>query len=199
MRLAAIALLLPLAAAAAAEKAPPPPPPDAPADVLTPGQEAAQEMLVIYEEFCLDRFPNPNAVQAGVAAHHLSPAAAAQSTDALLGRAGSAWAVATPKGHYAIAIEAPPHRGCAITGPATDDEGIRAAFELAVEMYAQSHEYGMLQRPPRQTGQVAGHPATIQILGATPTDRPHQAFVNMETSNPDGSTQLRLSREFAPN
>jgi hypothetical protein len=197
MRLAAIALLLPLTAAAA-EKAPPPPPPDAPADVLTPAQEAAQEMLTIYEEFCLDRFPSPDAIQAGIAAHHLSQAAAPQATDALLGRAGSVWAVATPKGHYAIAIEAPPHKGCAVTGPAADDEGIRAAFELAVEMYAQAHEYGMLQRPPRQSGQVAGRDAAVQIIGASPSDRPRQAFVNMGSHNPDGSTQLRLSREFAP-
>jgi len=198
MRLAAIAFLLPFAAAAA-DKAPPPPAPDAPADTLTPAQEAAQEMLIIYEEFCLDRFPNPAAIQAGIAAHHLSSAPAPQSNDALLGRAGNAWAIATPKGHYAIAIEAAPRKGCAVSGEAADDDGIRAAFELAVEMYAQSHEYGMLQRPPRQTGQVAGRAATIQILGATPADRPRQAFVNMESHNPDGSTQLRLSREFAPN
>jgi hypothetical protein len=197
MRLAAIAVLLPLAAVAA-EKAPPPPAPDAPAEALTPAQEAAQEILVIYEEFCLERFPNPAAVQAGIAAHHLSAATAPQTADALLGRAGSAWAVTTPKGHYVIAIEAPPHKGCAITGAASDDEGIHAAFELAIEMYAQGHEYGMLQRPPRQTGQVAGRPATIHILGATPPDRPRQAFVNMESKNADGSSQLRLSREFAP-
>jgi hypothetical protein len=197
MRLAAIALLLPLAAAAA-EKAPPPPPPDAPAETTTPAQDAAQEMLIIYEEFCLDRFPNPEAIQAGVAAHHLSPATASQATDALLGRAGSAWVVVTPKFRHLIAIEAPPHKGCAITGQAADDEGIRAAFELAVESFAQAHEFGMLQRPPRQTGQVAGRDATIQILGATPPDRPRQAFVNMESHNPDGSSQLRLSREFAP-
>jgi hypothetical protein len=166
--------------------------------MLTPAQDAAQEMLIIYEEFCLDRFPNPDAIQAGIAAHHLSPATAAQATGALLGRAGSAWAVSSPKGHYLIAVEAPPHKGCAVTGQAADDEGIRAAFELSIETYTQAHEFGMLQRPPRQTGQVAGRDATVQILGATPPDRPRQAFVNMESRNPDGSTQLRLSREFAP-
>jgi hypothetical protein len=198
MRLAAIALLLPLAAAAA-EKAPPPPAPDAPADVLTPAQEAAQEMLMIYEEFCLERFPNGEAIQAGVTAHHLSPATAAQTSDALLGRAGSAWAVNTPKGHYLIGIEAPPSKGCAVTGQASDDDGIHAAFELSVEMYTQAHEFGMLQRPPRQTGHVGGRDATIQVIGATPSGRPRQAFVNMESHNPDGSAQLRLSRELAPN
>jgi hypothetical protein len=197
MRRVAIAMLLPLAAAAA-EKAPPPPPPDAPAETTTPAQDAAQEMLLIYEEFCLQRFPNPEALQAGVTAHHLSRATAAQAIDALLGRAGSVWAVVTPKGHYSIAIEAPPHKGCAISGPAADDEGIRGAFELAVESFTQAHEYGMLQRPKLQTGQVAGRDATIQILGATPTDLPRQAFVNMQSRNPDGSSQLRLSREFAP-
>ncbi len=197
MRLAAIAVLLPLAAAAA-EKAPPPPPPDAPAETTTPAQDAAQDMLVVYEEFCLQRFPNGDAIQAGIAAHHLTRATASQASDALLGRAGSAWAVASPKGNYLIAIEAPPHKGCAVTGAAADDEGIRAAFELSVESFAQANEYGMLQRPPRQTGQFAGREATIQIVGATPPGRPRQAFVNMGSRNPDGSTQLRLSREFAP-
>ncbi len=87
MRLLALAVLLPFAAAAA-EKAPPPPLPDAPADVLTPAQISAQEMLVIYEEFCLQRFPSEDSVLEGVAAHHLGVASPTQAKAALLGRAG---------------------------------------------------------------------------------------------------------------
>jgi hypothetical protein len=197
MRLAAIALLLPIAAYAQ-DRAPPPPGPNDPGEVVTPGQAASQEMLVIYEEFCLERFPSAAALQAGIAAHHLSPASAADTTDALLGHPGTAWTIATAKGHYLLALDAPPRQGCAITGRGTDDEGIRAAFNLAVEIFAQGKEFGMLQRPPLQNGHVGGLPATVQIIGATPSSYPRQAFVNTAATNPDGGTTMRLSRVFAP-
>lgn len=197
MRLLAAALLLPVAAAAQ-PKAPPPPPPDAPPETITPAQEAAQEMIIIYEEFCLTRFPNADAVQQGVAAHHLTVAPAQQTKDALLGRNGEAWNIVTPKGRYTLAVAARPHQGCVVTGPGADDAGIRAAFQLAVESFAQAHEYGMLQQPPLQKGQFAGHDATLQLIGATPSGWPRQAFVNMQSQLPDGAELLRLTREFAP-
>jgi hypothetical protein len=198
MRLPAIALLLLPLAAAAQQKAPPPPSPNDPAETLTPQQQSAQDMLMIYEEFCLQRFPDPDAIQAGVAAHHLAPATPAETATALLGRTGKAWAAATPNGRYLIAFEARPHRGCAVTGSASDDEGIRAAFDLAVQSFASGHEFGMLQRPPLQTGKLAGRDTTLQLIGATPPGRTRQAFVNALSTNPDGSPQLRLTRELAP-
>ncbi len=198
MRLLALAFLLPFAAAAAEDKAPPPPAPDAPAETLTPDQEAAQDMLLMYEEFCLDRFPNPDAFQQDVTAHHLIPASAADASAALLGRPGAAWTTTTPHGKFVIALEATPHQGCAVTGPASDDAGIHAAFELAVESFSQAHEFGMLTRPPEQHGKVAGRDATLQIIGATPSGHPKQAFVNMLSSAADGTPRLRLTREFAP-
>jgi hypothetical protein len=198
MRPIAIALLLPFLAAAAPDRAPPPPAPDTPPETLTPAQLAAQDMLLMYEEFCLTRFPSPDAFQQGVAAHNLATASDADASDALLGRPGTAWTTTTPHGTFVIALETTPHQGCAVTGPGGDDAGIHAAFELAVESFAQSHEFGMLTRPPEQHGKVAGRDATLQILGATPDSRPRQAFVNMQSTTPNGAPLLRLTRELAP-
>ena len=197
LRAVVIALLLP-GFAVAQDRAPPPPGPDAPAEVLSTAQLAAQDMLQMYEEFCLQRFPGEAAIQEGVAAHHLSVAGAAETSAALLGRAGHAWRAVTPNGTFFIAIEAAPHAGCAVSGPAGDDAGIHAAFELAVRSYAQAHEFGMLTAPPLQNGKVAGQDASVQIFGATPDGRPRQAFVNMQSVAKDGVAQLRLTRELAP-
>ena len=84
MRAVVIALLLP-GFAVAQDRAPPPPGPDAPAEVLSTAQLAAQDMLQMYEEFCLQRFPGEAAIEEGVAAHHLSVAGAAETSAALLG------------------------------------------------------------------------------------------------------------------
>ncbi len=68
-----------------------------------------------------------------------------------------------------------------------------------MESFAQGHEFGMLLRPALQTGKVAGRDAVIQVIGAKPPDRPRQAFVAMQSQNEDGTTELRLTREYAPN
>ena len=87
----------------------------------TPAQAAAQEMIRVYEEFCLVRFPDPQAFAAGADAHHMAAASAAQSAEALLGRPGQAWALVTPKGTFLVATESGGRQGCAVSGDVADD------------------------------------------------------------------------------
>ena len=195
MRAALVLLLaaVPFAAAAQAPRAPEPGQPPA----QTPAQDAAQEMIQIYEEFCLVRFPSLPAVNEGVAAHRMDTATPAQASAALLGRPGVAWHLTTPKGNYLVAIESGGQQGCAVTGDVADDAGTRATFDLLVTAFAKTHEFGALEKPPLQQGSVAGKPAALQLIGATPDGYPRQAFVNM--ANGDGDTQhVRLTREYAP-
>ncbi len=163
----------------------------------TPAQAAAQEMIRVYEEFCLVRFPDPQAFAAGADAHHMAAASAAQSAEALLGRPGQAWALVTPKGTYLVATESGGRQGCAVSGDVADDAGIRAAFDLLVTTYANAHEFGALDRPPMRHGTAKGQPADITLVGANPDGRPRQAFVNMAAGTGD-VLHVRLTREYAP-
>jgi hypothetical protein len=154
-------------------------------------------MIQVYEEFCLVHFPDPNAVSAGAAAHHMTPAAPDQAAKVLLGRPGSAWTLSTPKGTYTVAIESGTRQGCAVSGDVADDAGVRAAFNLLVSMFANAHEFGTLAKPKLQSGLVDKQPAQLQLIGATPDGRPRQAFVNMATGN-GPVMHVRMTREFAP-
>jgi hypothetical protein len=184
---------LPVRQAAADPRAPEPgQPPE-----QTPAQQAAQEMMQVYEEFCLARFPDPKAFAEGAAAHHMAPENADQAAKILLGRPGDAWRLTTPKATYDVAIQAGGRQGCVVSGQVADDAGIRAAFDLLVGIYASSHELGTLSKPPLRTGLVKQVPAALQIIGATPDGRPRQAFVNMSTGQ-GPVMQVRMTREFAP-
>jgi hypothetical protein len=163
----------------------------------TRAQDAAQEMIRVYEEFCLVHFPDPNAVAAGAAAHHMTGATPEQAATILLGRPGSAWTLVTPKGTYGVAVETGARQGCAVSGDVADDAGIRASFDLLVSMFAGGHEFGTLAKPPLQSGLVNKQAARLQLIGATPDGRPKQAFVNMATG--DGPVMhVRMTRELAP-
>lgn len=163
----------------------------------TPGQDAAQKMIQVYEEFCLTRFPSAPAVTEGVTAHRMDAATPEQAAAALLGRAGAAWRLTTPKGRYLVAMESSGRQGCAVVGDVADDAGTRATFDLLVTAFAKAHEFGALQKPPLQQGTVAGAAATLQLIGAAPDGHPRQAFVNMANGSGDAQ-HVRLTREYAP-
>jgi hypothetical protein len=174
-----------LAALVTAAATPPP--------IMAPDQARAQEMILIYEEFCLGYFPNQAAIEAAARTHQMTPLTPAEAAGVLLGRQGEAWRVVTPKGSYSVAIETGGRQGCAVTGEAADDDGIRAAFDLAVTSFAGGHEFGALDKPAVRHVMSDGQALALQLIGATPDGRPRQAFVNMSRG-----VQVRLTREFAP-
>jgi hypothetical protein len=195
MRRPLIAAALLLAAAA-----PPPaakPTPDTP-DQTTPAQDAAQDMMLVYEDVCLNHFPNPASVRAAATDAHATPLTDAEARDALLGHAGTAWAFDAPHVRAVVAVDTPPSRTCVVTGKAAEDSGVQAVFDLMVTTAAQTLDYGPLVKPPVRQGSVGGHPASIQLIGVAPGGAKRQAFINMGAANADGSTQLRLTREVAP-
>jgi hypothetical protein len=194
-----VALCLPGPVVADPGKPPLPPTAALPAHAQqTPAQAAAQDMMVIYEGLCLDRFPNPETFGQALAANHAIPLDAAATKAALLGHPGTAWTVAGSLGLYVVALASPPARNCVVTGEGADDEGVRAVFRMVVTSFAKDHEFGTLQNPPVAEGNVGGAPAILQQIAALPEGLPRQAFVNMGVKQANGATRLRLTREMAP-
>jgi len=153
-----------------------PPPPVA-------GRTPGQDVLQVYQEFCLTRFPRL-----------ASPAAAA---DALQGRHGKAWTINTEAGgHFTIGIYTAPVLGCIVTGAAPDDDDVRKFFNIDVQGLAAAAGYGKMDFPPLKQIDAGGHKVTLQFIG-TLGDKQRQAFVNAAVVGEDGPPQIRLSREFA--
>jgi len=162
-----------------------------------PGDAARSQLMDIYQEYCLDRFPNRARLLATITDRKFPLASKADADRALKNRTGQAWVVAKPAGNFLLALWDTPQRGCAITGTAPDDASTRATFDLVVTMYAGQRELGALTRPPIRTGQVNGKPATLQLIGVQPDNQPSEAFVNVAVTRPDG-TEARLAREWGP-
>jgi hypothetical protein len=167
-------------------------------DGQTPAQSAAQDMMVIYEAFCLNLFPDRDAFAKALPLHHATPLDDKTASTVLLNHQGAAWTVAGLEGTYTLALEAPPARRCVVTGNAAEDEGVQAVFGMLINSYANGHEFGALAHRPVVQGHVGTSAATLEIITAAPDGRPRQAFVNMGVVESDGTTRLRLTRELAP-
>jgi hypothetical protein len=188
------AVLLGLLLLGAADKLPPPQD-SAHLPRLSAAEQAARDMLKIYDEFCLQRFPNAELVRAGIAARRLNAASAADAAESLQGRPGQAWAV-SGVGTYTLAFADAPHQGCVVTGAVADDESLRAIFGLAVQAFASEHDLGKLDTPMLRHGSVGNAPAVMQVIGTT-GGAARQAFVNLSWVA-DGVVHGRLAREFPP-
>jgi hypothetical protein len=160
-------------------------------------EAAKADMISLYQDYCLDRFPNAQHLLAYIGGRNFPPAPPGVAMRALNGHAGQAWIVTRPSGQFVLALGDAP-RSCVVTGVALNDAGTRAVFDIMVTMYAGAHEYGALSKPPLQTAQLGGKPAFLQVIGALPGGEPRQAFVNMAITNPDGTAMTRLAREVAP-
>lgn len=167
-----------------------PPPPVA-------GRTPGQDVLQVYQEFCLTRFPRLEQLKQGVAMHKLALASPAAAADALQGRHGKAWTINTEAGgHFTIGIYTAPVLGCIVTGAAPDDDDVRKFFNIDVQGLAAAAGYGKMDFPPLKQIDAGGHKVTLQFIG-TLGDKQRQAFVNAAVVGENGLPQIRLSREFA--
>lgn len=172
------------------------PPPDANSHLpkLTPAEQAGEEMVSTYQEFCLSRFPSVAALKEAIPKFQLTPAKPADAAEALQGRDGKAFNVPTHHTHFTLGIT---RYGCVVTGIAGDDEPTRTIFNIAVQGFAAMHDVGKMDFPALRRAEIGGRPARLQLIG-TLGEKNRQAFVNMALVREDGQTLVRLAREFQP-
>jgi hypothetical protein len=169
-----------------------------PAAATPNSDEARKRMLSLFEEYCLNRLANTESTDNALGQISLPKASAAEAEAALKGRHGTAWSADSADGHFVLTVWGTPIAGCAVTGKIAEDASTRAGFDIVITMYGGSHEYGDLVKRPVRQGQVAGRPASLQLILASPSGTPRQAFANLGVTNPDGTTTVRMVREFQP-
>ena len=187
---AALAALMAMGGPACAQTPSAPPAAAAPA-----ADPASSDMMSLYQDYCLNRFPNQQRLVKTLDEHPYPPAAKAGADRALQGREGQVWAADQPHGKFLMAVWTKPQRGCAVIGTALNDGSMRATFDITVTVYAGDHELGPLARPPVQAGKIGGAPARMQALILSPASAPREAFINLAIANADHTTETRLVRE----
>lgn len=187
--------LLPLALLVAAG-APAPPATSSPAgndDTASAVRDQSEDLIDLYQNFCLNRFPSDQAIAAGVAEAKL-PLAGKQDAAALLkGSKGAAWTSQTKNGRFTLAVQ--PGRGCAVQTDFAGSDANRAVFEVAVKAYVSEHDLGALQSAPLQhdsdnTGSMTTEAFQLDRGAAAAKEQ----FIDMTRRTPDGAAQTRLVR-----
>ncbi|MDZ5647857.1 NMCC_0638 family (lipo)protein [Nitrospirillum sp. BR 11828] len=96
----------------AAQEATPQPPPVQLPDPSPEDVAAATELAEVFEDFCLKRFPDDEAVKAG--AQDLTAMTPDQVKGILKDDPGIGWYKKTPLALYKITLELPPYHACAV-------------------------------------------------------------------------------------
>ena len=162
-----------LAAALVTAQAALPPPPAAP---------EVTEMTELFDRLCLRLFPDNAALNA--AARDYKRMTAAQVRQYLHDDPGWGWYLTTAMATYAITIEAPPYRACAVRRMTPSGFATLRPYLDAVEAYAATRRPAILRPPIEQTGKtpdgadITAFARQLYPRGAT---RPTEAFMMLMT------------------
>jgi hypothetical protein len=152
-------------AAGAQEAAPSPPtnpPPPAVGKLLDrPPEEveAATELAAVFEDFCLKRFPDDEAVKAG--AQDLTAMTPEQVKGLLKEDPGLGWYKKTPLALYKITLELPPYHACAVRRMTANGLGEIRPYLAAITAFAAAQGRDLVKQQGQKMDLPAGPTVTI--------------------------------------
>jgi hypothetical protein len=114
----------------------------------------AQEMADIFNVFCLRAFPDDRAIDAAAAQDKLTAMSPAQVKQYLHDDPGRGWYDRTSLATYAITIEHPPVRACAVRRMTGSGFSTAAPYLAAVNAYAATRGLGPLRQGLQQTAKT---------------------------------------------
>jgi hypothetical protein len=117
-------------------------------EALAKAAKVNEEIVGLFKDLCLDRFPNDDAVRIFAEGRHAQPMSAAEVRSYLRADPGHGWHLTTPLGLYAITIEEPPVRACAVRRMTPSGMSSAANYLQAITAFAKDH--GLTLEPTRQ-------------------------------------------------
>ena len=139
MRAALACGLMLLAGAALAQDVPAPP--------------VSAEFVRLFSDYCLAKFPDPDALAKTAAADRLEPLTTAQLQNYLRSDPGQGWLIKGADGDYVLTEENPPYHGCAVRRYGQQLLDSKPLFERAKGFLAAS---GRSFGEPRSTQRMIG-------------------------------------------
>jgi len=168
-------------------------------DPGTSGNSAETELIDVFGDLCLNRFPNEAAFAQGGKGRHLEPMPAEGVKEFLHDDPGRGWFGKTSSGVYVVTIESPPYLACAVRRVQKPSPALQSTFHAIIGNWAAIHKSPtVLNFPPMH--QVKGD-MTINVTAegiAGPDGKPQQTFMAFVTDYKSGQTEVRLVRQFAP-
>jgi len=170
------------------------------AAVTVPDDNAAEgELMDVYLDLCLNRFPDAAAFAAGAAARQMRPVPPETVKRYLHDDPGRGWIGASPSGAYVVTIEDPPYHACAVRRMQRPSPTFSTVFQVAVGAWAGMHKIPKLQRLPPVRQTANGATIDAQVEGVAGADgKVVQSFMALVTVYPGGQTEVRMVHVFPP-
>jgi hypothetical protein len=154
----------------------------------------AVELVDMFAEVCLGRFPDDTAVRQFVTEKRLE-VMPAELLHRLLGTdPGEGWLQNTARGQYLLTVEMPPYHTCAIRKTDTKPPDFLVPLSLFLGVWAATLPEAKLKQSPVQTAQVGGIPSQVYLweLNHGPGKQVESLMAIVTTGA--GKTQVRLAR-----
>lgn len=172
-----------------------PPPPESTA---TDKQEAG-DLLHVFLDPCVEKFPDDEAVDRYATAHGMTPMSASE-VSALLGKdPGIGWTHQDESRTYWLTIEKPPYHACAVrTTFGQKPLALRSYLALQLGlMVSVSRNGDWLQEQAPQTMELAGLPTNLYtFLRFNAAGQPIEQYIVLIAERPEGTFPTRIVRQI---
>jgi hypothetical protein len=174
-------MLLPLVLALAA----------APAAQAADDAAMLDRMVLLYDNICLQKFPDDAAAGAAAAAAGGEPLAARELNNSLYGRHGQGWRIADGDGAFIVTIENPPYHGCSIRRTVSHPVSNIGAYRALADRY-EATKPGFKPIPTQtftQDGVASKGFGEVLVNGQSSESL---MFFNKSPAKGSGATEFRL-------
>jgi hypothetical protein len=156
----------------------------------------AVELMDMFAEVCLQKFPDDTAVRQFAAEKRLDVMPAERLHRVLGTDPGEGWLRNTARGQYVLTVEMPPYHTCAIRKTDTKPPDFLVPLSLLLGMWTATLPGATLMQSPVQTAQVSGIPSQFYSwkLNHGPGKQVETLMAIVTTAA--GNTQVRLVRQI---
>jgi hypothetical protein len=161
-------------------------------------KEAAEELLDMFREPCLERFPDDSAVESYAKEKNLTPMTEAEIRHLLGTDPGEGWIGQASSRKYLLTVEKPPYHTCAIrrlyTIPPT---AVASLYYLDLVVWAAASRHGTMTQQPPKSMEMEGRPTHVYVYFLRdPDGMTREDFLLFVTDLSDGTYAIRLARQI---
>jgi len=152
------------------------------------------DIVSVFDQVCLKRFPTGNSINQFVAQNRLLPVSE-EDMRAMLGTdPGVGWYTQSPPGPYTLTIELPPYHTCALRKRFPNLPDVRARFGAAVQAWVKTQRGASMKGHPTQTANVGGIDSRVDIFDVSKPGLKEPEEMIVIVTPVEGGSELRLVR-----
>jgi hypothetical protein len=158
-----------------------------------PNNAATMELMRVFDDICLKKFPDDTKIAAYAEARHFSPLSP-EIISKMLGKDPAVgWTQKGGFGDYVITIERPPFHTCAVRKQFLEMPDIHESFATTLEVWRASLAGAKITERPMQSPAIGGIVAQLYAFAMSAPGAQNEALLAIITPH-DGIAEVRLVR-----